>query len=129
MKCGGGDRGDWVDGVNNTFSILDFTSFKYVTCLLTNKTGCVVYRYFWGWRGKQRMERQNKIITVCIIYQFLLGVKDAGEQGIEWEDKIIYRSATFILECNKPISYSQCCPHQQSIRFCLVRYYIYCTLG
>lgn len=27
------------------------------------------------------MERQNKIITVCIIYQFLLGVKDAGEQG------------------------------------------------
>lgn len=30
------------------------------------------------------MERQNKIITVCIIYQFLLGVKDAGEQGIEW---------------------------------------------
>lgn len=75
------------------------------------------------------MERQNKIITVCIIYQFLLGVKDAGEQGIEWEDKIIYRSATFILECNKPISYSQCCPHQQSIRFCLVRYYIYCTRG
>lgn len=31
------------------------------------------------------MERQNKIITVCIIYQFLLGVKDWGwGQGIEW---------------------------------------------
>lgn len=39
MKCGGGDRGDWVDGVNNTFSILDFTSFKYVTCLLKTKVG------------------------------------------------------------------------------------------
>lgn len=39
MKCGGGDRGDWVDGVNNTFLILDFTSFKYVTCLLKTKVG------------------------------------------------------------------------------------------
>lgn len=60
----------------------DFTSFQYVIRLLTNKTGCVVYRYFWGWRGKQRMERQDKIITVGIIYQFLLGVKE-GRQGIQ----------------------------------------------
>lgn len=52
MKCGGGDRGDWVDGVNNIFLILDFISFKYVICLLINKIGCVVYCYFWGWRGK-----------------------------------------------------------------------------
>lgn len=60
----------------------DFTSFQYVIRLLTNKNGCVVYRYFWGWRGKQRTERQDKIITVDIIYQFLLGVKE-GRQGIQ----------------------------------------------
>lgn len=60
----------------------DFTSFQYVIRLLTNKNGCVVYRYFWGWRGKQRTERQDKIITVGIIYQFLLGVKE-GRQGIQ----------------------------------------------
>lgn len=60
----------------------DLTSFQYVIRLLTNKTGCVVYRYFWGWRGEQRMERQDKIITVGIIYQFLLGVKE-GRQGIQ----------------------------------------------
>lgn len=60
----------------------DFTSFQYVIRLLTNKNGCVVYRYFWGWRGKQRTERQDKIITVGIIYQFLFGVKE-GRQGIQ----------------------------------------------
>lgn len=60
----------------------DFTSFQYVIRLLTNKNGCFVYRYFWGWRGKQRTERQDKIITVGIIYPFLLGVKE-GRQGIQ----------------------------------------------
>lgn len=60
----------------------DFTSFQYVIRLLTNKNGCVVYRYFWGWRGKQRTERQDKIITVGIIYQFLLVVKE-GREGIQ----------------------------------------------
>lgn len=65
-------------GVDET----DFTSFQYVIRLLTNKNGCVVYRYFWGWRGKQRTERQDKIITVGIIYQFLLVVKE-GREGIQ----------------------------------------------
>lgn len=60
----------------------DFTSFQYVIRLLTNKNGCVVYRYFWGWRGKQRTERQDKIINVGIIYQFLLVVKE-GREGIQ----------------------------------------------
>lgn len=65
-------------GVDET----DFTRFQYVIRLLTNKNGCVVYRYFWGWRGKQRTERQDKIITVGIIYQFLLVVKE-GREGIQ----------------------------------------------
>lgn len=39
MKCGGGNWGDLVDGVNNIFLILDFISFKYVICLLKIKVG------------------------------------------------------------------------------------------
>lgn len=86
MKCGGGDRGDWVDGVNNTFSILDFTSFKYVTSLLKTKVGMLCLPWPFGGGGER--DYQFKIRNMFIDKQnwvrrlsLLLGVEGEAENG------------------------------------------------